>query len=91
MRYHSDPLAECGVSVWDSDTAVVSLGAPREFVFRTALLTVRQEQQRAPQVQQQQPVHYPYLVANGDVVRMVADCQVGTPSPRWLLCMPATH
>ena len=62
--------------MWSSDTAVVSLGATREFTFRTAVVH-QQAQRRPPPV-----VHYPYLVANGDVCRMFGDCQVGCWSQR---------
>ncbi len=59
MRFHSDPQGDD----WDADTAVVSVGAPRRFVFRSAAHPRDGAQRLA------------YTVRSGDVVRMRADCQ----------------
>ena len=52
MRFHADPLHEPdGRQVWADETSVVSLGATREFVLRTALRhspAAPQQQQAAP-------------------------------------------
>ncbi len=56
MRFHADPQ---GVA-WAPETAVVSVGAPRRFVFRAM---------------RDASVRYAYLVRSGDVVQMHADCQ----------------
>ena len=56
MRFHSDPQGEA----WGAPTAVVSVGAPRRFVFRAV----------------GDPAHrYGYTVRAGDVVDMHGDCQ----------------
>jgi hypothetical protein len=56
MRFHADPQG----AAWAPETAVVSVGAPRRFVFRAT---------RDPSVR------YAYHVRSGDVVQMHADCQ----------------
>lgn len=56
MRFHSDPL---GAS-WAPESAVVSVGAPRRFVFRAV---------------HDHAVRYAYTVRTGDVVVMAATCQ----------------
>jgi len=58
MRYHIDP--DQG-SLWDYDTAVVSVGATRRFAFR-------------PIGQANTPPHN-FVVMHGDVTWMFADCQ----------------
>jgi alkylated DNA repair dioxygenase AlkB len=57
MRFHADPLGD----VWAPDTAVVSVGAPRRFVFRATADPAA--------------TRYAYVVRAGDVVVMHADCQ----------------
>jgi alkylated DNA repair dioxygenase AlkB len=56
MRYHVDPL----YNAWTPRTAVVSLGATRQFVFREM---------------SDHSVRWHYLVSSGDVVVMSGDCQ----------------
>lgn len=56
MRYHSDP--DQG-SLWDRDTAVVSIGATRRFAFRP--------------IHGGQP--HNFVVLHGDVTYMFRDCQ----------------
>ena len=60
MRFHSDPLEDG----WHADAAVVSVGAPRRFVFRGAGDAAAKAAQR-----------YAFTVRSGDVVRMGAHCQ----------------
>ncbi|KAG1660596.1 hypothetical protein FOA52_003027 [Chlamydomonas sp. UWO 241] len=56
MRFHADPL----YGMWEPETAVVSIGQARRFIFREASdITSRWE----------------YTVSNGDVVYMWGDCQ----------------
>lgn len=56
MRFHADPL----YGAWETETAVVSIGQARRFIFRAASdVTSRWE----------------YTVGNGDVVFMWGDCQ----------------
>lgn len=66
LRYHSDP--DQG-TVFARDTAVVSFGAPRDFVLRPAAseagLSPREVEAR----------HCRYHVCDGDVVHMFRDCQ----------------
>ncbi|KAK9830177.1 hypothetical protein WJX72_010148 [[Myrmecia] bisecta] len=87
MRYHSDPL----YGVWDSDTAVVSLGDTREFVFRDVLpslgppIPAGADSRSKAGKPWAEPAHMPYLIANGDVVRMFGDCQ-----DRFQHCIKAT-
>lgn len=59
MRYHSDP--DQG-TLWDYDTAVVSIGATRRFAFRAA------------QKDDSSPPHN-FIVMQGDVTHMFGDCQ----------------
>ena len=61
MRYHSDP--DQG-TLWDYDTAVVSVGACRRFAFRTN--DTKQQQQHPP---------HSFVVMHGDVTHMFNDCQ----------------
>lgn len=56
MRYHVDPL----YGRWTPDTAVVSLGDTRTFIFRAI---------------EDHDVRWSYRVRNGDVVHMYGDCQ----------------
>mmetsp|Transcript_39677 Transcript_39677/g.88163 ORF Transcript_39677/g.88163 Transcript_39677/m.88163 type:complete len:200 (+) Transcript_39677:696-1295(+) len=56
MRFHVDPLYGC----WTPNTAVVSLGQTRRFVFREM---------------QDVSSRWEYQVRNGDVVLMFGDCQ----------------
>jgi alkylated DNA repair dioxygenase AlkB len=60
MRYHIDP--DQG-TLWDYDTAVVSVGATRRFAFRTT----------PPGGDGQQP--HSFYVMHGDVIHMYDDCQ----------------
>jgi alkylated DNA repair dioxygenase AlkB len=62
MRYHSDP--DQG-TLWGYETAVVSVGASRRFAFREV-----PENANSPQ---QTP--HTFVVRDGDVTEMVADCQ----------------
>ena len=66
MRYHSDP--DQG-TLWDYDTAVVSVGATRRFAFRRnnkSSTVVEAEKTRPP---------HNFVVLNGDVTHMWGDCQ----------------
>ena len=56
MRFHSDPQG----AAWAPASAVVSVGAPRRFVFRAAGDPARR---------------YAYTVRAGDVVAMGPGCQ----------------
>lgn len=56
MRFHVDPLYE----VWTPNSAVVSIGAKRQFIFREM---------------SDFNVRWTYSVRNGDVVVMHSDCQ----------------
>lgn len=56
MRYHVDPLYGC----WTPNTAVVSVGATRQFIFRE---------------EADHSVRWCYRVRSGDVVFMSGDCQ----------------
>lgn len=58
MRYHEDPLYGC----WAPESAVVSLGATRRFVFREA---------------SDHAVRWEYRVRSGDAVVMFGDCNQG--------------
>jgi len=60
MRFHSDPGQGTD---WSTDTAVVSLGDTRSFVFRS---------KDAPHDSRQR---FEFFVRHGDVVHMFADCQ----------------
>jgi alkylated DNA repair dioxygenase AlkB len=62
MRYHSDP--DQG-TLWDYDTAVVSIGATRRFVFRSI----------SPQQQQPRQQPHSFVVMDSDVTYMFRDCQ----------------
>ena len=64
MRYHSDP--DQG-TLWDYDTAVVSIGASRRFVFRSISTATTSHQP-------QQQIHS-FVVMNSDVTYMFNDCQ----------------
>lgn len=64
MRYHIDP--DQG-TLWDYDTAVVSVGATRRFSFRSV--------PGIKTVSNNHPPHS-FYVFHGDVVRMFDDCQV---------------
>jgi alkylated DNA repair dioxygenase AlkB len=61
MRYHVDP--DQG-SLWDYDTAVVSVGATRRFAFR-----------RIHPGKDQQQLPHNFVVMHGDVTHMFGDCQ----------------
>eukprot|EP00775_Hariotina_reticulata_P001430 gene1430-1771_t len=56
MRFHVDPLYGC----WTPASAVVSLGATRQFVFRSI---------------EDHSIRWSYRVSSGDVVMMFGDCQ----------------
>jgi alkylated DNA repair dioxygenase AlkB len=60
MRYHTDP--DQG-ELWGYETAVVSVGAARRFAFRPI-----------PGLQSKGKVHN-FVVMDGDVTEMKADCQ----------------
>ena len=62
MRYHSDP--DQG-TLWDYDTAVVSIGASRRFLFRPISASPEQQQQQA----------HSFVVMDSDVTYMFRDCQ----------------
>lgn len=64
MRYHSDP--DQGV-LWDSATAVVSVGSTRKFAFRDIPNDTRQETPSQP---------HNFVVMEGDVTEMLDDCQM---------------
>ncbi len=56
MRFHSDPQGDA----WAAETAVVSVGCARRFVFRS----VADVEER-----------YAYTVRSGDVITMGTNCQ----------------
>jgi alkylated DNA repair dioxygenase AlkB len=64
MRYHIDP--DQG-TLWDYDTAVVSVGASRRFAFRPI------PSHEGSRGQQEQP--HNFVVTHGDVTYMFGDCQ----------------
>lgn len=63
MRYHSDP--DQG-TLWDYDTAVVSIGASRRFVFRSISDTNQEQRQQQP---------HSFVVMDSDVTHMFQNCQ----------------
>lgn len=69
MRYHIDP--DQG-SLWDYDTAVVSIGATRRFAFRRI---TRNSYERSKGQTKQQPQPHNYVIMHGDVTYMFGDCQ----------------
>jgi len=67
MRYHIDP--DQG-TVWDYDTAVVSVGSTRRFAFRKISNNTHVH---GTGVKPQQP--HNFVVMHGDVTHMFGDCQ----------------
>ena len=68
MRYHSDP--DQG-TLWDYDTAVVSIGASRRFVFRSIIDNNNDNTFKAPL----RPQPHSFVVMDSDVTYMHRDCQ----------------
>jgi alkylated DNA repair dioxygenase AlkB len=78
MRYHRDP--DQG-TLWDYDTAVVSIGSPRPFSFRRKRCPSdgggdndNGDGPTAPEHQEVEEIHN-FVVFHGDVTHMFADCQ----------------
>jgi alkylated DNA repair dioxygenase AlkB len=78
MRYHRDP--DQG-TLWDYDTAVVSIGSPRPFSFRRKHCPSvgggdndNGHGPTAPEQEEVEEIHN-FVVFHGDVTHMFADCQ----------------
>jgi alkylated DNA repair dioxygenase AlkB len=78
MRYHRDP--DQG-TLWDYDTAVVSIGSPRPFSFRKRCTRTVGDDDHDDignnghkQQQEEEEIHN-FVVFHGDVTHMFADCQ----------------
>uniref|UniRef100_A0A6U3T5F4 Fe2OG dioxygenase domain-containing protein n=2 Tax=Ditylum brightwellii TaxID=49249 RepID=A0A6U3T5F4_9STRA len=72
MRYHIDP--DQG-TLWDYETAVVSIGSSRRFAFRPIAASMKEEENENQKQQQQQQRVHNFVVMNGDVTEMFGDCQ----------------